>query len=960
MEKLVLDRNPLTVTALAALLASVRESSDRICEVTGRFIDEGPRDSAVALKFLFGINALINRCIAKHGPNIRGETVRLKRSLVDCYYCKSFLTTLNFSDDLQALNLDDTFAKLLCTALERNTIVRSVNLQNHQMTNAAAAAILPVLSRQECGVRAVLLDGNYMDQSMVDLVRMTIAFREDRDEANRNLRQLHEAKEQLFEASADVVLAVSSGCAAIAAAQNNARDQLAEEETLSRALLERYKMFLRYCAAWEKSFRFAFDKTHNDAKAAVMSVASTREAALGAVARCNSLQSVTRAINDPRVMQLSAELANRYLQFVTATALYEDKCVAALERVFISATGHSSSENGSPSRRLSNQARAPSMDFSASSPPASILIHRKPSFPQAQEEQPVIAPDAATPRGHQSENDFTFEDSDAAAVASSPISPVPLQQIASGLRPSSSSSFYVPDADVLSAMTLQQRTVSPMVGSRVAATAVLRERPPSSSSQFRRDQTPSRIEQSVEPAPFASPPPLAEPPLALRPTSSSGAMQRTETLEGTLLDGKLQQRYAKYVAQVDSFEKKCLAVLQSLFEQYEESLGNTGEHLDAPWTPPSRKVTAAGLALEAKLQDRYDRYAAGTSSFSEKCMALRTDLFEKSSAAAVASKRRQSLLLAVTDVPVSDSDAALIRQQIPAQITRAPQAKLDQVFNLLPSQPLDLQRKAQALIDNDRSVTSLDLSRGTNGGFEVTDITIGVLYTVLQGNNSLSSISFSGGALKNLAQTSVKALVRLAQRFVTMDLSGSRVADPGKLYPALLASESLKSLVLDDCDLTDEVLSVMLATLRTTNSSLAQLSVKSNPSSIDKNLLSFLVYYTECNRVASSIPTFKDVVMQLEANDPSVSSLKGFAFNANFTDAALRLLCIALTRNTVVRQLDVTKTSISDKGCRFLATLMKTSKALTEISIQGCGGVTAIGKEELRSASYGGRIALAM
>ena len=960
IEKLILDRNQLTATSLGALLTSLRDKCHCLSDVTGKFVDDGSRDTAASLRFLCGLNSIVARSRGARGS--RDEFVRVKRMLIDCYSNKSFLTTLNFTGDagMQLLALDDRFGKLLCEALEHNTTVRSVNLQNHQITNAGAIQLLPVLTRQECAIRAVFLDGNFVTEELLKLVQFAMDFRDMSEDTNRSVKEARSHKERLFEESVDMTLALGSAASMISSEQAHSREEIEVLQESQHAILQNYFAFLRFCLAWEKSYRFAFEKHSNEVTSSMEAIFAVRQSATRRRSSGSSSLPASPNIKDPRLAELPPFLADRYMQFVTASSIYEEKCFAALERVFVLASQLEDLDDGESSfqqrRRSSSQGRSSSFDFNASPPPQaaeSILIAKTPTR-------------RTTSAGSSGGGDLPFP----------PRLATPLQ---GQVHNTTVFSSHVPDAEMVDFVSHQQRTVSPMVGTRSTPTV---ERP-SSSSHFRRDQTPTRVERSLEAAPFAAlatyeeayrrPTPITTA-AALPPRPpSSGMSHPVSSLEALALDDKLSTRFAKYQTQVEAFEKKCINVLQALHDQYCAAIqggdstsprqGEWNNVSSSPNQPPlssapsqalmssSSFSTPAGDALSARLQDRFERYTAGVASFTEKCVTLMNETYDKEAQA----KRRKS-----SAIDPTPAEVALIRQQSGVQILRAPEAKLEQVFKILASQPPDLQQKAKQLIDNERSVTFVDLSSATNAGYEVTDITIGVLYTVLQGNDSVKSISFAGGALQNISPASAKAIVRMSLRLESLDLSGSRVSDAVKLYPALLAAKSLKSLSLDDCELSGEVLSHMLAALRSTNSTLRTLGLRNVPPTVDKNLVSFTVFYVECNRQNETIPLFKETLLKIENGDPELTGVKGFAFNSHFTDASLRLLCIALTRNTTVSVLDLSRTSITDKGCRFVATLMKSSKMLTHISVAGCAAVTDVGREELRQASLGGRIQLAV
>lgn len=418
-----------------------------------------------------------------------------------------------------------------------------------------------------------------------------------------------------------------------------------------------------------------------------------------------------------------------------------------------------------------------------------------------------------------------------------------------------------------------------------------------------------------------------------RPAPSTPDTYSVEPDEATQLvqqtSQKLSARYEKYLAQVDNFQKKCLTVLESLYDQYATAANESLTASPSVRPPPEYSISLANDVLASKLEERYAKYTSGTAGFSAKCEKLKADMFEKAS---------QPVLANIAQMKTSSGKAS--------------DEKLEQVYRILPTQPLDLQAKAHSIIDNDSYVTSLNLSQSTNGPHECTDITIGVLYTVLQGNRAVTDINFSG-ALKNISLASMKALLRVSLRLKYLDLTGMRCSDSTtalKFVMGLLSSKTLRTLILDDCDLTQETMAHVLSTLRTTNTTLCSISVKNNPTgAVDKNAIAFAVFYAECNKHCDTIPSFKDTITRIENQDLTMTHVS-FAGNENFVDTSVRLVCIALTRNSSVKTVDFSGTAITDKAARFLSTLLKTSKSITSVSLQKIAGLTNFGRDEIQSS----------
>ena len=119
--------------------------------------------------------------------------------------------------------------------------------------------------------------------------------------------------------------------------------------------------------------------------------------------------------------------------------------------------------------------------------------------------------------------------------------------------------------------------------------------------------------------------------------------------------------------------------------------------------------------------------------------------------------------------------------------------------------------------------------------------------------------------------------------------------------------------------------------LKQKNTSLETLSLKGN-TEVPRTLLSLMSYYTELNRMTKKDAKFKELILRVERNDPSVRDvlLKGMG---HIDDGAFRCICQALAKNREVRTLNVSGNALSDAGAKFFLTLLTVNQTLVHVDL---------------------------
>lgn len=344
--KVILDRNFLTQNSIQRIVPVLRETNHILTEVSLKHNPELSRSPLHYLDFCLELNKYIG---VGHEHGKREDYLKIKELLVQVEANRPSISTLNFVNDQYALlMLDDQFAKLVCIALAHNTHVRTLYIRGHQVTDRGAQYILQVLQGVNRSLDFVDLHGNFVSDSMLLAIEYAIPWRHYAADLDRLLESGRQALQNTydhyesfyFSNKRDHQLMIIRPCF-------DARAEIEKsEDMVYRKLLNRYPEWLRFADAWHKSYKYAFQRTFLQAEEtlpidntmvdsrlsrSISDAFSFRTPASPPTAGASKLLDAVTAL---KAQMLPDFLRQKYLKFVSLADLYEQKCVRNLEKVF--------------------------------------------------------------------------------------------------------------------------------------------------------------------------------------------------------------------------------------------------------------------------------------------------------------------------------------------------------------------------------------------------------------------------------------------------------------------------------------------------------------------------------------------------------------------------------------------------------------------------------------------------
>ena len=376
---------------------------------------------------------------------------------------------------------------------------------------------------------------------------------------------------------------------------------------------------------------------------------------------------------------------------------------------------------------------------------------------------------------------------------------------------------------------------------------------------------------------------------------------------------KLMERFNKYVQASDGFEVKCRAAVAALYGSEEEKVKNL------------RSSDAFSPTL-----DRYSSMYGGSTPFPTR---QRSDL-----APSTPLQRGQSVVGSMVASPLDRNRSSSSLKRTVSEIT---DPAILEVIRMLPHQPPELRERGRAIAGNDSTIDTMDLSESVNKCL-MTDTHLHVAWTLLSRNTNVKKLRLSTH-FADLNSASMTRIGRLSIRLTTLDLSHSRgVSDMvvNKLIIPILGRDTLDTLILDDVELTSDQAAAILAALRQNVNKLTSLSLRSNPK-VEQGLLSYTTFYTDVNKFVPASDSFKPTVVALEANS---NTLKSAVFAGQhpgtgfINDVAVRLLCISLSQNQHLKELNLANSQVTDRGLKNLVTLLKDLNNATALKYLNLSG----------------------
>lgn len=392
--------------------------------------------------------------------------------------------------------------------------------------------------------------------------------------------------------------------------------------------------------------------------------------------------------------------------------------------------------------------------------------------------------------------------------------------------------------------------------------------------------------------------------------------------------------------------------------------------LDAVWVPEHKERKHIEEVHDAiiKLLDRFAKYGNGSARFFDKCHTAKEQTYSKSVEAIEAAMRKlaNQRSPSVVSLPFDNgADTTFIPMEL--------DPKQHQALAHLANQPWELQGKGLGIAQDDPSVTALDISFAGVANKEeppCTQDTIAVLYTLAKNNTHLVEVNLSGnpGAVTGRC---APLLSKLASRLITLNL-GDCSLNEEQVLPHLLGalahpSVRLETLILDGNNITAQGATQLCRALRN-NLTVSKVSLERLPQPIPKVSLDFVQFYTDVNKLPRP---YRSLIRRLEANDATCNeadftNTAAIKRSNNFRsaevdsaagcdsddesvapyrsgqsrprtsaldDAALKLICIALSRNMVVERLHLGGNHITDRGMKFLTHVLQNSPSIKWLDV---------------------------
>ena len=255
----------------------------------------------------------------------------------------------------------------------------------------------------------------------------------------------------------------------------------------------------------------------------------------------------------------------------------------------------------------------------------------------------------------------------------------------------------------------------------------------------------------------------------------------------------------------------------------------------------------------------------------------------------------------------------------------------------LNTQPMELKRAVPAMLQNDPSVTTLNLS-GCTG------VNLPLLKTVMCGCTTITSLDLSRvGVLDVGCGFAAEILAGCSASLAYLDLSGNGITVHGikSLAEGLKASKSLKTLLLRSNKIGDDSAAMLVSAFKV-NDSVTSCDVGDNAVSMSAG--DSLQHWIELNKQPIELKRAYHAASLNDINCPKIE----FAWIPNMSQAAY-FLSLVLKQNTVVKLLNLSNARIGDLGAQYLAPVLRQNRFLTTLHLAN-NDITSTGAGPLAQA----------